>query len=71
MRTVALKVFQTDVSSPSRAREIFNDALVLSNLLQNCEDPEIFAGFVQIYDVGSYMETDENGHPVTRGYMAM
>lgn len=71
MRTVALKVFQADVSSPTRARAIFNDALQLSNLLQNCEDPDIYAGIIQIYDVGSFREVDPEGRPSSKGYMAM
>ena len=70
-RNVALKIFETKINSAMQAREIFNDAIVLSRLLEDCTDLEIKSHFVRVYDIGSFEMKDDKGEIVEKGYMAM
>ena len=71
LRTVALKMFEADISNTIHAREIFNDAVILLRLLEQCDDLDLKALFVQIFDIGSFETKEEGKGLVKKGYMAM
>lgn len=70
-RSVALKVFETEINDDMQAREIFNDAIVLARLLEECTDLKVKSHFVHIYDIGAFEMKDDAGEPLEKGYMAM
>ena len=71
IRTIALKMFETRIKNNIHAREIFNDALILTKMLDRTENDYIKSIFVRIYDIDSFSTDDGKGRAVTKGYMAM
>lgn len=71
LRTVALKIFETEIRDTIHAREIFNDAIILVRLLDRCDDMYIKSLFVQIYDIGSLGSNSGDERGVGKGYLAM
>ncbi|MBD3340224.1 MAG: protein kinase [Candidatus Lokiarchaeota archaeon] len=70
-RSVALKLFNKDIKNSMEARQIFNDAIVLLDLIENCFDPYIQSLFIYVYDIGSTTIKDDTEGLLDRGYITM
>jgi serine/threonine protein kinase len=66
-----LKVFENEIKDMLEARDIFNDALVLINLLDKCSDPVVKSGFVQVYDIGAAAIEEKEKNSSKKGYITM
>jgi serine/threonine-protein kinase len=64
-REVALKIFASDKVNVENAREIFNDAIMLSRLQEENPNPEVARHLIQVFDIG-IVKT-----PEPRAYVSM
>lgn len=70
-RNVAIKFFNIEIKDRSMARNVFNDAIILTDLIEDGHDIDVMSKFVLIYDVGSIELIEEGKGIFEKGYITM